>query len=354
MELIYFGITYMSLKSNEVAQFASDKILNVQHLDRVAAWAKGENVAPITLELDMTDRCNHFCPGCAGGRLGEIDQVNPDSVVEQAAKMGVKSIIFTGGGEPLVNKDTPRMIGKVKDLGMDVALITNGSVFTPEIGEAILKNCTWVRISLDASTPEEYEATHGLPAGGFNKVVGNMRKFAELRDQLGSECTVGAGYLTNAKLVGGMLHATEMCRDAGLDYIQFRPFHYDMTDIYPYLGACQELATDRFQVLYSKHKYDAIAKGDTSRGYDKCLGQQFAAVVQSNGEMAVCCHFRGNRRLAIGNLNNQSMQEVWDSERRQKIVDSIDVHKCLPLCRDNTFNEILWQIKSPRKHVNFL
>ena len=44
----------------DVRQFSSDKIL--KHIDRVNAWLKRENPRPITVELDMTNVCNHRCP----------------------------------------------------------------------------------------------------------------------------------------------------------------------------------------------------------------------------------------------------------------------------------------------------
>ncbi len=47
----------------DVRQFSSDKIL--KHLDRVNAWLKGENPYPITVEMDVTNICNHRCPECS-------------------------------------------------------------------------------------------------------------------------------------------------------------------------------------------------------------------------------------------------------------------------------------------------
>ena len=48
----------------DVRQFSADKIL--KHLDRVNAWLQGHNQPPITVELDMTNFCNHKCPECSG------------------------------------------------------------------------------------------------------------------------------------------------------------------------------------------------------------------------------------------------------------------------------------------------
>ncbi len=70
--------------------------------------------------------------------------------------------------------------------------------------------------------------------------------------------------------------------------------------------------------------------------------------------MYICCHMRGHDKYCIGDLKKNTFTEIWSSEQRKKVVENIDFRDCIPLCRDNTFNQILWNIKEPRDHVNFL
>jgi hypothetical protein len=70
--------------------------------------------------------------------------------------------------------------------------------------------------------------------------------------------------------------------------------------------------------------------------------------------MYICCHMRGYAKYCIGDLKKNTFLEIWNSARRKKVVENIDFRDCVPLCRDNTFNQILWNIKQPREHVNFL
>jgi radical SAM protein with 4Fe4S-binding SPASM domain len=90
------------------------------------------------------------------------------------------------------------------------------------------------------------------------------------------------------------------------------------------------------------------------RYYRKCYGQQFATVITASGKMYICCHLRGYEKYCIGDLNKDSFKKIWHSKRRKEVVEKIDFSDCIPLCRDNTFNQILWNIKQPREHVNFL
>jgi hypothetical protein len=90
------------------------------------------------------------------------------------------------------------------------------------------------------------------------------------------------------------------------------------------------------------------------RNYGKCYGQQFATVIAADAKMYVCCHMRGYAKYCIGDFKKNSFKEIWCSTKRRKAVENIDFNDCVPLCRDNTFNQILWNIKQPREHVNFL
>src|SRR3989338_2106152 len=94
----------IDLRQIDVRQFSSDKIL--KHLDRVNAWLRGENPPPITVELDMTNLCNHKCPECSGWYFqsrnhNSLPNDLAEDIIKQLAKAKIRGLIFTGGGEPL-------------------------------------------------------------------------------------------------------------------------------------------------------------------------------------------------------------------------------------------------------------
>jgi len=337
---------------SDIRIFSSNKIL--KHLDRVLPWLKGENVYPITFEIDLTNRCNNRCPGCIGGRTNAEDLKDPFLILDQLAKAKVKAVTFTGGGEPLLYPKVLESVKYAKKLGLDVGFITNGLALTKSACEVILDNCVWIRISLDASNPEEYLLTHGMGGTTFKKVEENIALLTQTKKEKKSSCTIGVGYLTNKRLMKGMLPATEFCKKVEVDYIQFRPFHWDMTPIDEQLKKCQKLETKEFLVLYSKHKYDSMKETDLGRNYKVCYGHQFASVLCANGDMTVCCHTRGDKKFVLGNIYKNTIEEIWNSDQRKKAIAYIDLEKCIPFCRCDTFNQVLWNLKQPTEHENFL
>ena len=59
--------------------FGSNKIL--RHLEHIASYNFFGETPPVTMELDMTDACNHRCPGCVGGTT-----LNGNRLTEEEAK----------------------------------------------------------------------------------------------------------------------------------------------------------------------------------------------------------------------------------------------------------------------------
>jgi MoaA/NifB/PqqE/SkfB family radical SAM enzyme len=315
----------------------------------------------------MTNICNHKCPECSGWYFQDrnrdyLDNDLAESIVKQLARAKVRGLIFTGGGEPLCHPYVIKTVKLAHNLGLDIGFITNGSLITEKIGRTLLDCCTWLRISLDAISSETFEKIHGMDGDAFENVIGNIRLLTEMKKRLNSPAIIGVGYLTCDYSRGGMFKATKLCKSLGVDYLQFRPlqihnnggFEYHLADITRNINKCLKENTGGFQVLYSKHKYDMMQDKEFGRNYNKCYGHQFATVIAADARMYLCCHMRGFDKYCIGDLKKNTFKEIWSSPLRDKVAKNINFKDCVPLCRDNTFNQILWNIKQPKEHVNFL
>ncbi|MCX5693728.1 MAG: radical SAM protein [Candidatus Omnitrophica bacterium] len=346
-------------------QFSSDKIL--KHLDRVNSWLQGQNPPPITVELDMTNLCNHKCPECSGWYFQNRgkDHLHKDlaqSIIRQLAQAKVRGLIFTGGGEPLCHPDVLLAVKLAHKLGLDIGFITNGSLVNEEVARVLLQCCTWIRVSLDAASAGIFKQVHGLDNGAFTKVISNIRLLTKMKKTLKSKTVIGVGYLTCDYTQKMMLNATKLCKRLGVNYLQFRPlqihkrgaFEYHLTDLAENIRKCMQENGNGFEVLCSQHKYEMMKDNKYGRNYNECYGHQFAAVIAADAKMYLCCHMRGHQKYCIGDLGRNTFLEIWNSAQRKKVYENINFKDCVPLCRGNTFNQILWNIKQPKEHVNFL
>lgn len=106
----------------------------------------------------FTAGCNFRCPFCHNAALvTHIDNQNfftEEYILDYLKKrIGVLDGICITGGEPLMHKDLPEFIKKVKELGYLVKLDTNGSY--PEILEKLINSGSIDYVAMDIKNSKE-------------------------------------------------------------------------------------------------------------------------------------------------------------------------------------------------------
>lgn len=165
-------------------------------IERLAKWASGERAPPVTIELVPTDRCNLNCLSCwrrswsKEELLKRYSQEISDGrllmLVDEAAEMGVKEIVFVGGGEPLIRPVILKLMKKIKAYGMEGDLVTNGTLFTPKSIELLVK-WGWDRIKFSIDGPDEkvHDDIRQTP-GAFRRTIRNIRTFVKIKKKFKS------------------------------------------------------------------------------------------------------------------------------------------------------------------------
>ena len=75
------------------------------------------------------------------------------SVIAELAGLGFKKINFAGG-EPLLRKDLPELIGYAKGLGLTTSVISNGQLITAEWIKSVFGRLDQIGISVDSARSE--------------------------------------------------------------------------------------------------------------------------------------------------------------------------------------------------------
>ncbi|MGI6760659.1 MAG: GTP 3',8-cyclase MoaA [Bacillus licheniformis] len=126
------------------------------------------------LRISVTDRCNLRCTYCMPAEIFGQDypflpkgELLSFEELERLAKLfvhqfGVEKIRLTGG-EPLMRKDMPELVGKLAGIKgiRDIAMTTNGvllPVYADKLKKAGLKRVT---VSLDSLDDERFKAING-------------------------------------------------------------------------------------------------------------------------------------------------------------------------------------------------
>ena len=144
---------------------------------RIAKWKTEGPQGPMTLELYPTLRCNlncHFCDTTERHRppMNELSLGRHLEILDEAARMGVRRVFILGGGEPLAAaKVTPAVMARVKALGMEGVLTTNGTLFPQRLIDQVL-DTGWdeIHFSIDGPDAVTHDRLRGQ-AGAFRKTV---------------------------------------------------------------------------------------------------------------------------------------------------------------------------------------
>lgn len=312
----------------------------------------------IVTELDLTNKCNHRCPGCCGHNENnaELSKVQVKIVVENLRAMDNKGVILSGGGEPTCSPHFEYAINLLKRAGQNVGLNSHGMNLNERFNEIIAANLEYFRISLDAGSAAMYEKIHGMKPKHFEKTLQNIENFAKTKQKLGSKISFGVGFLTSQVTQGDMENFVRLVKERGADFAQFRPFTGDRLDI---LQKLQDLKAkyedENFKIVASYQKYKEMQGLATNeRGYNKCHGMFFSTVISADFKVWACLHFRQSARHFLGDLREESLEQIWRGARIKEVYNSIDCAKCPILCRNDSFNRTLDKLSLDITNSEFL
>jgi len=300
------------------------------HPDRYLEWYKtGWTKAPVTVKIDLTNKCNHNCENCIDSELRGSEEINTNGlfkILRELKHFGVKGLHYTGGGEPLLHTNAITIFNYTKQLGFETGLITNGSL----LNEEIAANFDWIRVSLDAYNKRDYKKTHGKSANweqtikGIKSIIG--KTFVTLHTL---DCVFAESFIQFGKSLG--VNAVQVSPCVGV-------FHDVSLDR---INRWKMMASDDFGVIINEEKFNL-----KKRDYTTCEGQHFKAInICADGNVYICCQLAGKEFAKIGNIYQNTFKEKWESDLRKKTIKELDVLKCPELCVCDSLNRTLNKIK---------
>ncbi|MEW6381378.1 MAG: radical SAM protein [bacterium] len=348
-------------------EFSELKIIH--HLDRLWAICRGELPPPVTVEIDLTNACNHRCIWCLdqsyNTRLNATLKEGPLlNFAAELARQGVQGVIFTGGGEPLLYYSFGKVAQHFRNQGLQLGLITNGEAIDRHL-EAI-PFLSWIQVSLDAARAETHQKLHNpFKTSMFQTIVDNLY-------QISTSVHTGIVYIIHPDNFREVPDAINLARDVGCRFIAFRrvvgeearKFTPSMVrDVRELMASIQwKEGNSDFQILAPRlHHLD---QGHRSLPYSLCLAHHLIGVLASDGSLYPCRTLRGDTDYAYGSIYRESFQSIWQGEKRKAVLEKIARKECASRCLGRTFYlrydhynqwlEYLSQGRDKVGHVEFL
>ena len=280
------------------------------YLDQIKKIQQGEFVPPVTVEIDPSNACPADCSFCMFQDYIKSARVHLKwdlylKLIYELKHLEIKSITFTGGGEPLANPKFNEMVQVAHDLGFEIGLVTNGILLEMLKKPEYFK---FIRVSLDASDAEMYTKVKGVDA--FDRVIKNIE------NTLKKNPTVGISYVVGPDNNYNLDVAQQIADDLKVVYIQFKPCH---------IG--NEIFTD--YKLPEKYETTIITPRYKIRDLLPCAIAHLVGIVTADGGVYYCCHGRGKLNYRIGSIGHETFESLW---RQRLEYKNIAIRQCPP-CR---------------------
>jgi len=342
------------------------------HVDRVNDWLKDKPVYPVYMEISPAGSCNHRCIYCALDFMDYqprfLDAAILKARLKEMGRLGVRSIMYAGEGEPFLHKDISDIIATTKKSGIDVAVTSNAVLFNKTIADETLPYLSWIKVSINAAKPSTYAKIHHTSGKDLAKVIENMSYAAKARRKNGYTCTLGMQIILLPDNYTEIELLAKKAKEIGMDYLVVKPYSQhplSKTNTFKnikynkYLSLGEKLkkiSDSRFKVIFrlnTMQKWDSAA-----RNYKHCLALPFWAYIDAGGNVWGCSIYLSKNKFCLGNIYKNTFKEIWESKKHANLVrwaaEELDTDKCRVNCRMDEVNRYLWELKHPSAHVNFI
>jgi radical SAM protein with 4Fe4S-binding SPASM domain len=298
---------------------------------------------PRELYIETTNRCNLKCRTCPQyfGMPEDFADLTP-ALVERILDQFpfVRRVVLHGIGEPLLNKDLPRIIENVKRRGAYALFNTNGLLLRDKLAEPIIRaGLDELRVSVDSASPETYTLVRGVD--GFDRIIENLRSLAVLKEKLGSTTPKVSLWITGMKSNVGELPALiRLAHEIGVREVYLQRLVYSGRGLAVRDEAIFRQAADveldavrAAERLAKQLGIDLKGSGEASaaemvagdraetESYRACRRPWSLMYVTANGNVLPCCiapftgaHYDG---MVLGNIFEKTAEAIWNGQRYQ-------------------------------------
>jgi radical SAM protein with 4Fe4S-binding SPASM domain len=310
---------------------------------------------PVSIEIHPTAKCNHRCVHCSYKERNEsrvsISEEIMDKLVDSVIKMGVRGVYFSGGGEPTLYPKLGNYIEKLYTNGVECAIITNGSCFESMGLIPVADKLNYIAISVpavDGATFRDITKTDNL-----DKVLALPAQIKEVHRE--NSPIIGSRIIITNQNYKEVANFLRVIKNAKFDYALFKAVR-DYED--NGLGLSKK---EEDYILSEISELDIVDDNFTNIknifGYKKdfehkglCWTNQYGLIanVSTDGKVYPNIVEIDHDEFCIGDLNQQTLEEMWNSERHQKVKELSNAKwqksECRN-CRAMSYNRLIQEMQ---------
>jgi radical SAM protein with 4Fe4S-binding SPASM domain len=305
---------------------------------------------PREIQIEATSKCNLRCPFCSHSR----DKSSGHHLTVE----GLRGIIdwlpllparvrLSGVGEPLLNPDFFSLVDVLSDRGIKCDFITNGTLLTPSVREAILSRpaIDGVVISCDGAQQTTFESYRlGAHFESWKQRVGEL--LAEAKELRGESLGFTMSTVINRPMLSELPDVIRLAADLGFPRITFLapvPLDDVAASLCPTPAEMSAIPRDELLDMAAAmgietqglalHSWPMpLVRMRRRVGLGRCMQPWEYLFVRANGDVASCCAlFDSDKAAVMGNVFQESFTDVWRGGPFREFRRTL-VSKTNPLC----------------------
>jgi radical SAM protein with 4Fe4S-binding SPASM domain len=269
-------------------------------------------IPPITV-VESTNDCNLKCIVCARNymtrKVGYIDLKLAEKIM---AQIPVGRFFWAHGwGEPLLHPQFCEFVRIAKKRRLLIGAITNATLLDKEYGKGIIDSgLDWLVFSVDTDDEGVYEKIR--VGANYHQVIENINNFLGLKRKLASRKPYTQINILDLPLTTNRISSLVNMWRGRVDRIRVKKTN-EYGELCPQIHAL----TNR-QLLPRSTVCSALRKG--------------GIIIYWDGRVGPCCtDFDG--RIIYGDLNEQSLSSVWNSQTRLELKNKQERGEFPDMCK---------------------
>lgn len=281
---------------------------------------------PFSLQIYPTYFCNFNCNYCFRNTKDKnlanrfyynksMDFSTFKKAIDSAKEFEnkLKTVVFTGGGDPLVHPDIIKMIqyASKSDVTERVELLTNAALLNPKFIDELLANgLTKIRISIQGIDAVRYREVCGVEID-FDNFLSNLNYLFQNKN--------------NTYIYIKIIDSALRCAEEEKKFHEIFDAVADETAIEHLVPLDQKLDYSNVGIISGNNQQTGV-----SHGTDICSLPFFMLLLYPDGSVSPCC---GLNPPIIGNIQKDSLRSIWNGKMHKKfLMQQLNGFESVSLC----------------------
>ena len=332
------GLNFVS-KLSPTRIWNATQLLSSYYKSRYSGKATHHGM-PSSISIEPTTSCNLRCPECPSGLraftrpTGMLQETLFQNVIDQLAP-SLSYLVFYFQGEPYLNISFLDMVAYASAKRIYTATSTNAHYLNEEAARRTVESgLDRLIISIDGTTQEAYQSYR--IGGKLDKVLEGTRNIVKWKRILKSKTPhVIFQFLVVKSNEHQIDDVRTLAREMGVDEVAFKT-----AQIYDYKSGSDLIPTLDQYSRYRKNDDGGYALKNEMA--DHCWKMWNSCVVTWDGKVVPCC-FDKDAHFVLGDLKENSFQEIWRGERYQNFRQTLLRSRSeIEICKNCTEGTKVW------------